>query len=99
MSYAKNGQPPATLPLYCHAKTPYPVVDCRASTRCGTVTPEFATSLRNQKAFEMSNIDFSKTHMTNWLSQQNHQRSRKTGPSAVIAVAILAVVVYAGYSL
>ncbi len=47
----------------------------------------------------MSNIDFSKTHMTNWLSQQNHQRSRKTGPSAVIAVAILAVVVYAGYSL
>ena len=47
----------------------------------------------------MSDIDFSKTHMNNWLSQQGQQRSRKTGPSAFIAVAILAAVVYAGYTL
>ena len=47
----------------------------------------------------MSNIDFSKTHMNNWLSQQEQPRSRKTGPSAFIAVALLAAVVYAGYTL
>ena len=47
----------------------------------------------------MSDLDFSKTHMNNWLSQQGHQKSRKPGPPAFIAVAILVVVVYAGYSL
>jgi len=47
----------------------------------------------------MSDIDFSKTHMNNWLSQQAQPRSRKAGPSAFIAMAILAAVVYAGYSL
>ena len=47
----------------------------------------------------MSDIDFSKTHMNNWLSQQGQPRSRRTGPSAVITMAILAAVVYAGFTL
>ena len=47
----------------------------------------------------MSDIDFSKTHMNNWLSQQNQPRARKTGPTAFIAMEFLAAVVYAGYSL
>jgi len=45
----------------------------------------------------MSDLDFSKTHMTNWLSQQGHPRSRKR-PSALVAVALLAAVVYAGFT-
>jgi hypothetical protein len=47
----------------------------------------------------MSNIDFSKTHMNNWLSQQGHQRPRKTGSAALITVVLLAAVVYVGYTI
>jgi len=85
--------------LHWIAETPYHVAERRKATICGKATPEFAASLRNQKASDMSDIDFSKTHMNNWLSQQNQPRARKTGPTAFIAMAILAAVVYAGYSL
>ncbi|MGC6452514.1 MAG: hypothetical protein ACON31_01230 [Candidatus Puniceispirillaceae bacterium] len=47
----------------------------------------------------MSDLDFSKTHMNNWLSQQGQQKSRKSGPTAFIAMAVLAAVVFAGYTL
>ena len=75
------------------------MVDCRGNTIFWLHDGGVRHQPPKPKGKPMSDIDFSKTHMNNWLSQQGQQRSRKTGPSAFIAVAILAAVVYAGYTL
>ena len=57
--------------------------------------PEFATSLRQQKA-DMMNNDFSKIHLTNALaSTSGHQRtSRRPLMIAVLLLVALGVAVY-----